>query len=290
MVGRDERKHIRYQVSWKVEVSAGTWKDVLTVTTSSVSKGGLFVCTTQPGAELGAEVSVSLALPDENTVNLVGEIVRVVAEDAGKGPPGFALRLSAEKASDLVLLEAMASAYGTPENGEATDREIRARVIAEATVTEESAVKPGPSPTEDGLPEVTPDRTPESHTRSHTRTHAQHRRPGPRCLQQAHAGRCGGRGSRGGADSERRGPRGGGGRPDQHRGLGGGGVPRAHRPDPGRHLRRGAADPAGAARGRAHRQAAAEGGGGGSGRGGSGRGGVAGRSSHGGRRRRASSP
>jgi actin-like ATPase involved in cell morphogenesis len=156
VVSKDERKHIRYQVHWKVEVSVGTWTDVLTVTTSSVSRGGLFVCTTQPGAKLGAEVSVSLTLPDENTVNLVGEIVRVVEADAGKGPPGFALRFDTDKASDLVLLEAMASAYGTPEDGEAGNREIRARVIAEATVTEESAVKAGPSPTEDELPEVTP--------------------------------------------------------------------------------------------------------------------------------------
>ena len=73
----EEREHIRYEVLWEVEVSTEDWDDVLTLTTTSVSRGGLFITTSRP-PDVGATIDVGLTLPDQNKVKLLGEVVRTV--------------------------------------------------------------------------------------------------------------------------------------------------------------------------------------------------------------------
>ena len=93
MGNKDERKHVRYQVQWSVEVTTADWSEVLSLTTTSVGRGGIFVCSSQP-AEIGAEVQILLSLPDGNRVDFSGEVVRIVAPDNPSGhPAGFALSL-----------------------------------------------------------------------------------------------------------------------------------------------------------------------------------------------------
>jgi actin-like ATPase involved in cell morphogenesis len=142
----DQREHVRFEVNWEVEVSAGDWDDVLTLTTTSVSRGGLFICTTRP-AYVGALVNVTLKLPDENIVKLAGEVVRTVDPDASD-TPGFALRFDPAKSSDLLLLESMASAFGSPEGGDPGKRRsrIKASVITREVRSEESTIQLEPAP------------------------------------------------------------------------------------------------------------------------------------------------
>lgn len=135
----EQREHIRYEVQWEVEVSTENWDDVLTLTTTSVSRGGLFLRSANPAAP-GTSVNVSLTLPDGNTVKLVGDVVRTVLPDESDAP-GFAICFDPSRSSDLVLLESMANAFGSPERGDATARSIKAAVITRQVSTEASAIE-----------------------------------------------------------------------------------------------------------------------------------------------------
>lgn len=135
----EQREHIRYEVQWEVEVSTESWDDVLTLTTTSVSRGGLFLRSANP-AEPGTSVKVSLTLPDGNTVKLVGDVVRTVPPEESDAP-GFAICFDPSRSSDLVLLESMASAFGSPERGDAAARSIKASVITRQVSTEASAIE-----------------------------------------------------------------------------------------------------------------------------------------------------
>jgi actin-like ATPase involved in cell morphogenesis len=135
----DQRKHTRYEVCWEIEVSAADWGDVLTLTTTSVSQGGLFIVASTP-PKPGEPLTVSIALPDDNKVKITGEVVRTVEPGSSSGEPvGFAIRFDREKSSDLVLLESMAAAFGAPEPGSADERKAHIKAKVTTTQVEESA-------------------------------------------------------------------------------------------------------------------------------------------------------
>jgi actin-like ATPase involved in cell morphogenesis len=140
----EQREHVRFEVKWEVEVSAADWDDVLTLTTTSVSRGGLYICTARP-AHVGASVSVTLKLPDDNIVKLTGEVVRTVNPEKSDSP-GFALRFDPAESSDLLLLESMASAFGSPEGGDPSKRRssIKASVITREVRAEEGTIQLDP--------------------------------------------------------------------------------------------------------------------------------------------------
>ena len=139
MITPEQREHLRYEVEWEVKVNTESWDDVLLLTTTSVSRGGLFVRSSRP-AQPGVSVQVSLKLPDGNTVQLVGDVVRTVEPDTPGQAAGFAIHFDPARCSDLVLLESMAGAFGTPEDGRPSQRtpSIKASVITRQISREES--------------------------------------------------------------------------------------------------------------------------------------------------------
>jgi len=105
------RRHKRYPVSWKVEITASSWDDALQLTTDNVSRGGLFIACDDP-PEVGSELEIELELPDDSFLRMTGVIVHSInaARAAEQGlAPGFGVRFNEKHAIDLNLLEGIAS-------------------------------------------------------------------------------------------------------------------------------------------------------------------------------------
>jgi len=118
------------QADWEVEVEVGQWPDVLGLLRAS-SRGEFFVCSAPP-APVGTQVQVSLTLPDNSQVDLTGEVIRATNGSAlVDNPAGFTITLAGRQRSDLVLLEAMASANCDvdPEDLDLQQLTIGARVL-----------------------------------------------------------------------------------------------------------------------------------------------------------------
>jgi hypothetical protein len=119
---------------WQVEVKLDEWPAVLGLIRAS-SRGELFVCSS-PSPPVGTRVQLSLSLPDNSSVSFVGEVVLVNEGSAiSDQPTGFVISFTKQQTSDLVLLEAMASANCDvdPDDIDAQQFAIGASVIHQGT-------------------------------------------------------------------------------------------------------------------------------------------------------------
>ncbi|MCA9672081.1 MAG: Hsp70 family protein [Myxococcales bacterium] len=111
MVDRDSERGTK----WALELTASDWSHVLQLTSSGVSRGGLFVRTAH-GPLIGAHIDIKLRLPDGSTLEAGGEVVTRLdgSEAADFGTEeGFGVEFDEKHASDLWLLEAMASSQAS---------------------------------------------------------------------------------------------------------------------------------------------------------------------------------
>jgi hypothetical protein len=118
MVSPEKRRiHERYDVNWSVEVRTEHWGELQVLSTSNISRGGVFVLSNSP-PEIGTTVHTTLVMPDGDRMRLQGVVMHRVSAEAAKErktQPGFGVQFDAKHSLDLVLLEARAkrNAAGT---------------------------------------------------------------------------------------------------------------------------------------------------------------------------------
>ena len=109
------RSSRRYAVAWGVALEVDSWKNVGRLSTTNVSRGGLFV-RSERYVELGTEVAVKLDLPDGRSLELVGVVAHAISTEQARQrgcAPGFGIRFHERHAGELSLLEAMAASYAS---------------------------------------------------------------------------------------------------------------------------------------------------------------------------------
>jgi Tfp pilus assembly protein PilZ len=105
------RAHARYAVDWRVTLKCPDWRFAGKVAAQNASRGGIFILTTRP-PKVGSQVELTIELPDGAKLNLRGTVQHVVTQERAvmeKRGPGIGVKLADEHATDLILLEEMAS-------------------------------------------------------------------------------------------------------------------------------------------------------------------------------------
>ena len=130
MSERPERRWPRQAIAWTVEISADRWRDMLPLTATNMSRGGLFVRSARPPAP-GSRIHVLLRLPDETMLDLTAEVVHAAGPEGGAATPGFGVKVDERHVADLTLLEAMvASQAGRAPPGEDPDVTLQAFLMS----------------------------------------------------------------------------------------------------------------------------------------------------------------
>jgi uncharacterized protein (TIGR02266 family) len=88
------RDHTRHPVVRPVKIKCGSWKVFETFYTRDISRGGMFLRTSQPLAA-GIAVDVVLSLPDGQTVTLAAEVAHSAEKPEHGRPAGMGLRFLA---------------------------------------------------------------------------------------------------------------------------------------------------------------------------------------------------
>lgn len=112
------RQHRRIEATWKVNVEASDWTQLVELTTSNISRSGLYVCAEDP-AQVGSRIRLNLALPDESVLELEGVVIHVITpyEAVASGRcPGFGVQFDERFTIDLAMLEATAAAHAAGKN------------------------------------------------------------------------------------------------------------------------------------------------------------------------------
>jgi actin-like ATPase involved in cell morphogenesis/Tfp pilus assembly protein PilZ len=109
---RAQRQHPRFDVDWRVKLRCPDWRAAQRVAASNVSRGGLFISTSKPPV-LDSQVELLVELPDGTSLLLHGRCVHIrTPEQSLKDgrSPGFGIKMDANHATDLMLLEEVARA------------------------------------------------------------------------------------------------------------------------------------------------------------------------------------
>lgn len=106
VVGPRRRKATRYDYRVNIAAKCTSWPRFIELFTGDVSRGGLFVPTTE-SATVGEGVAVQLGLPDGTTFEATGVVVNVVTDaEAQPGrPQGIGIRLDPPDGADAERFE-----------------------------------------------------------------------------------------------------------------------------------------------------------------------------------------
>src|SRR5262249_54344064 len=77
------RAHPQHRTTRPIQVKCQSWDALVTLYTRDISHGGLFVKTMTP-LEKDTPVTVRISLPDQRTVELEADVVRVVAPERAR--------------------------------------------------------------------------------------------------------------------------------------------------------------------------------------------------------------
>jgi actin-like ATPase involved in cell morphogenesis len=111
--GGTVRQHKRYPVSWVVSIRAEDWSYAHELATGNISRGGLFVRSVHP-LETGTKIEIDLQLPEDMVLRAESVVVHSIPPERAQGEgiaPGFGVRFLEQHATDLALLEGMASTH-----------------------------------------------------------------------------------------------------------------------------------------------------------------------------------